>query len=308
VQRRATHVPGITTLQHAIWSVPVFPDAAGDLVHTLERGGVLFFPGLPFAIEPGESALFSPDILSSAKNASFDPSTGRIGGTTLLRGKGAPGSKNAEDLARLTGLMRRFSDCARSLVHGLFPAYAGAIQRARASFRPAEIAGRASSWRKDDTRLHVDSFPATPVQGRRILRLFTNVNPAGKPRLWRVGADFEAVAGRFAEALSMPWPGSALLLRALHVTKSLRSPYDALMLQLHDRMKADADFQETSPQTRVDFPAGSTWLTFTDEVPHAAMAGQYQLEQTFLLPLSAMIDESRSPLRILERLKGRRLA
>ena len=84
--------------------------------------------------------------------------------------------------------------------------------------------------------------------------------------------------------------------------------YDGLMLQLHDRMKADASFQATCEQERVDFPSGSTWIAFTDEVSHAAMAGQYQFEQTFLLPVSAMIDESRSPLRILERLKGRRLA
>ena len=37
------------------------------------------------------------------------------------------------------------------------------------------------------------------------------------------------------------------------------------------------------------------------------MSGQFQLEQTFLLPVAAMLDEMRSPLRILERLKGRRL-
>jgi hypothetical protein len=80
------------------------------------------------------------------------------------------------------------------------------------------------------------------------------------------------------------------------------------MLQLHDRMKADASFQATCEQERVDFPSGSTWIAFTDQVSHAAMAGQYQFEQTFLLPVSAMIDESRSPLRILEQLKGRRLA
>jgi hypothetical protein len=58
----------------------------------------------------------------------------------------------------------------------------------------------------------------------------------------------------------------------------------------------------------MEFPSGSTWLTFTDEVGHAAMAGQYQLEQTFLLPVAAMIDQQRAPLRVLERLKGRRLA
>jgi hypothetical protein len=37
------------------------------------------------------------------------------------------------------------------------------------------------------------------------------------------------------------------------------------------------------------------------------MAGQYQLEQTFLLPVQAMLDDSRSPLRVLERLKQRPL-
>jgi hypothetical protein len=258
---------------------------------------VLFLPRLSFRVDPGEAPVFSPSILSSAKNASFDPHTGRVGGTTV---QGA-------DLERLGALMRRFSDAAQSLVASLLPVYASSLQRSRASFRPAEIAGRVSSWRKDDSRLHVDSFPATPVQARRILRLFTNVNPHGKPRAWRIGEDFAAVAGRFAGALSMPWPGHALLLQALHVTKSRRSPYDALMLQLHDRMKEDDEFQRKSSQAAVDFPAGSTWLTFTDQVPHAAMAGQYQLEQTFLLPVSAMIDETRSPLRILERLKNRRL-
>jgi hypothetical protein len=48
-------------------------------------------------------------------------------------------------------------------------------------------------------------------------------------------------------------------------------------------------------------------MAFTDAVSHAAMAGQYQLEQTFLLPVGAMLDEQQSPLRILERLKGRPL-
>ena len=97
-------------------------------------------------------------------------------------------------------------------------------------------------------------------------------------------------------------------MRLLRVTKSRRSAYDALMLQLHDRMKEDADFQSSSPQTAVDFPAGTTWMAFTDQVSHAAMSGQYQLEQTFYLPVDAMVDQARSPLRILERIKSRRLA
>lgn len=267
------------------------------VIVALERGDVLFFPDLPFTIAPDETAIFSAGILSSSKNASFHPASGRMGGTALA----------GEDLERLRRVMMRFSDSAAALVDRLLPPYRGKIDRGRSSFRPAEIAGRRTTWRKDDTRLHIDAFPASPVQGRRLLRVFTNVNPAGRLRVWRVGGDFEAVARRFSGALSLPWPGGAALLRALGVTRSRRSAYDALMLQLHDRMKEDADFQSRSPQTAIDFPAGTTWMVFTDQVSHAAVSGQYQLEQTFYLPVAAMLDERRSPLRVLERLKGRPL-
>jgi 3-deoxy-D-manno-oct-2-ulosonic acid (Kdo) hydroxylase len=288
----------LVAFSHPRWDVPASADLAAHAAATLERGDVLLLSDLAFPVEPDAAPLFSPDILSSSKNASFDPALGRVGGTTL----------GAHDLDRLRRMMTRFSDLARALMHELFPQYRGRLERARSSFRPAEIAGRATSWRKDDTRLHIDSFPASPVQGRRILRVFTNVNPAGRPRTWRIGDDFDAVAARYAPTLQWPWPGSAALLHLLRVTKTLRTPYDALMLGLHDRMKEDGTYQRTARQTAVEFPAGTTWIAFTDQVSHAAMAGQYQLEQTFLLPVGAMIDERRSPLRILERLKGRRLA
>jgi 3-deoxy-D-manno-oct-2-ulosonic acid (Kdo) hydroxylase len=273
------------------------PEMPGDALERLEGGDVILLPHFAVAVEPREQALFSPSILASAKNASFDPASGILSGTTLT----------GEDAGRLAGLMRRFSDGTTALIATLFPPYAGRVVRGRASFRPAEIAGRRTSWRKDDTRLHVDSFPATPSGGRRILRVFTNVNPAGRPRVWRVGDRFEAVASRFAAGLRMPMPGTARLLALARVTKTRRTPYDALMLQLHDRMKADGDFQTTSPQVEVAFASGTTWLAFTDEVSHAAMSGQYQLEQTFLLPVEAMRHPERSPLRVLERLKRRAL-
>ena len=286
----------IRTVPHASWTqAPI--EGAGSLTAVLEQGQVVFLPELAFVVGSQDANLFSPAILSSSKNASFEPQSGRVGGTTLA----------GPELERLRGVMARFSDGARALVDALCPAYRGRFERGRASFRPAEIAGRQTSWRKDDTRLHVDSFPASPVQGRRILRVFSNVNPEGKSRVWRVGGEFEAVAGRFAEKLSVPLPGTASLLRLLRVTKTHRTPYDALMLQLHDRMKEDAAFQQGSEQEVFEFPSGSTWMTFTDEVSHAARSGQYQLEQTFLLPIEAMENEGRSPLRILEKLKRRPL-
>lgn len=269
----------------------------GDSTAQLEAGALLMLPELAFDVLPGERVHFSPSI-AAAKNVSFDPSTGRMGGARVNGG---------DDMHVLTAMLRRFSDSAEALVKALFPRYRGRLERARASFRPAEIAGRKTTWRHDDTRLHIDSFPATPVQGRRILRLFTNVNPDGRPRSWRLGEPFEEVARRFGDELRMPLPFSLELLRLTGITKSRRSAYDALMLQLHDRMKADLAYQARVPQTPIDFPAGSTWIAFTDQVSHAAMAGQYQLEQTFLLPVDAMQRPERSPLRILERIKDRPL-
>jgi len=268
----------------------------------LESGDVLLQqPGF-FRVGPAEQELFTPSVLSSGKNVSFDPATGQVGGSAL----------SGDLAAALRGMLARFSDEAHAFVARTCPEYGAHLVRGRTSFRPVEIAGRASSWRKDDTRLHIDAFPATPVQGRRILRVFANVNPHGRPRAWRIGDSFDEVGRHFAPRLKMPLPGAgpvlSLVLSALRITKTPRSPYDALMLQLHDRMKEDTAYQQTAPQTACEFPAGSAWMVFTDAVSHAAMAGQYQLEQTFLLPVGAMLDEQQSPLRILEWLKGRKLA
>jgi hypothetical protein len=287
----------VIPVQHGSWTDPPPATIVETAADVLECGSVVFLPQLPFVVEGDEQPIFSPAILSSSKNTSFDPASGRVGGSTL----------EGPELERLRRVLARFSASTASLVQHLLPRYHRHAQRMRASFRPAEVAGRQTSWRKDDTRLHVDSFPASPVQGRRILRVFSNVNPEGKSRSWRVGGEFETVAARFAATLSVPWPAGARVLYALGVTKSRRTAYDALMLQLHDRMKRDADFQERSEQEAIEFAAGCTWLAFTDQVSHAATRGQYQFEQTFLVPIDAMIDERRSPLRILERLKGRRL-
>ena len=287
----------IVMISHDEWGAVPAAEAVAAAVPALESGDLLRLSRLRFAVAPEEASLFTSAILGSSKNASFDPASGRLGGTTAT-------GADAETLRRL---MRRFSDAAASLVSQLLPPYRRQLTRGRASFRPAEIEGRVTSWRKDDTRLHIDSFPATPTGGRRILRVFTNVNPDGRPRTWRIGGDFDAAAVRFAGSLRLPLPGLGHLLALIRVTKTRRTAYDALMLQLHDLMKADQDFQTRSPQTKADFPSGSTWVAFTDQVSHAATAGQYQLEQTFLLPVDAMLDESRSPLRILERMIGKRL-
>ncbi|HEV2320289.1 MAG TPA: Kdo hydroxylase family protein, partial [Verrucomicrobiae bacterium] len=213
----------------------------------------------------------------------------------------------ATDKPAVAAMMHRFCGQAKRLIENLLPTYKAKVTMGRGSLRPVEAAGRAQSWRKDDTRLHVDSFPATPLNGKRILRVFSNVNPSGRPRCWRLGEPFEQVAARFAPGIKPPAPASLMLMQLFRVTRGRRSLYDHYMLGMHDAMKADDNYQRTCPQSAFDFPALSTWAVFTDSVPHAVTAGQHQFEQTFYLDVNGMAHPEKSPLRILEKQLGKSL-
>ncbi|MEM7430077.1 MAG: Kdo hydroxylase family protein, partial [Pseudomonadota bacterium] len=69
----------------------------------------------------------------------------------------------------------------------------------------------------------------------------------------------------------------------------------------------DAEFQKSSDHALFEFPAGATWFCFTDQALHAALEGAYCLEQTYQLNVEQMAVQEKSPLRVLERLKGRAL-
>lgn len=280
------------------WDGP-FPDEERTrAIDALERGRLLYFPKLGFAMESEEQRFLSPAWSDGrAKNISFDPVQGTIKGTMVT----------GADAGALPAMMARYAAAARQLLVSIVPQYASSLVQARTSFRPLEIAGRPSSYKKDDTRLHTDAFPSRPTRGTRILRVFTSVNPSGQSRVWRVGEPFEAFARKFLPSASREIPGLHAVLALLRITKGRRAAYDHLMLQLHDRAKADERYQREVPQVELAFPPGSTWVVFTDQVLHAAMSGQYLFEQTFHLPVSAQRWPERSPLKVLERLSGRAL-
>ena len=286
----------IVALDVASWRPALAGDEQDRAIRTIEGGGIVVLPRLAFPLAVDELRFLSPCWSDGrAKNISFD------GGAL----KGARGS--ADDIAGLSRMVARFAAEASALVTTLFPRYGPYVRRARTSFRPQPAVGREVSWRKDDSRLHIDAFPSRPNHGERILRVFCNVSP-DEDRVWRVGESFEAVARRFLPNIRRQIPGEARWLSALHVTKGLRSPYDHLMLGLHDGAKRDLAYQANCTQQVVRFAPGTTWLCFSDQVMHAAMSGQYMLEQTIDLPLTALYDRDRSPLAILERLCGRSLA
>lgn len=285
----------IVALEITDWLAPVESGVSESAIETLEAGHVAFLPHLAFMLSQEEVSLLSLSAAGKAKNISFDSATGQVRGV----------ADNETTAALLKAMMARFASHSRTLLDHLLPRYAAALKVGRTSFRPTEIRGRVTSWRKDDTRLHVDSFPSSPVGGNRILRLFANINPNDQSRTWRLGEQFEQVAARHLPHASKPIPGSSHLMRLLRITKARRTPYDHYMLKLHDLMKADGVYQREAEQIRYDFPAGSTWLCFTDQVSHAAIAGQHVLEQTFYLPVAAMHQPEHSPLHVIERLMHR---
>lgn len=264
----------------------------------LESGKVLYFPLVSFALNPVEHVFLTPSCTDGkSKNVSYDP------GEDAVRGTDTAGSERK----RLTTMLRRYGDAAQEFLLGLIPGYRSGLERARTSFRPVEIKGRLSSGRKDDARLHVDAFPSRPNQGRRIMRVFTNVNPHGQPRVWNLGEPFDNYAQRFLPSISPPLPGLAHVMQWLHITRSLRTPYDHIMLNLHDRGKLDLQYQESAPKARFEFPSGTTWIVFTDQVLHAALEGQYVFEQTFHLDVESLARPEQAPVHRLEYLTGRML-
>jgi hypothetical protein len=283
----------IATIDTTSWQQPLEASA----VDALEDGKVLFFPNLGFALRESEKRFLSPDHMDpKSKNMSFNASTGEA--------KHAVGTDS--DVAAFATMMRRYYEHARSLVAAILPSYAEALT-GRTSFRPVEIRGRKTSPRKDDTRLHIDAFPSLPVGGNRILRVFSNVNPNQQDRIWRIGEDFESVARRFVSSIPTHFWVSGWIMEKIGATKGFRTLYDNAMLSIHDAMKMDGQYQQDVVQNEFRFPAGSTWIVYTDHVSHAAIAGQHAFEQTFYLPVSAMADQSKASLRILERLTGNAL-
>jgi len=276
-------------------------DTCTDLraVDALEQGKVLFLPELAFNLSPDELALLTPALVDpKRKNISYNAQSGYLQGVA-----------QNDKTVPVKALLQRHHDYALQLVSSLLPEYKSALHSPVNTLRlhPVTAWRDSTSWRKDDTRLHVDAFPSRPNHGERILRIFTNINPHGESRYWRVGEPFPVLAKRFMPRLKGFSPLSSWMQSRLGITKRYRSHYDHLMLQLHDTMKGDEHYQQQGPQVTLELPPGSSWICFSDQTPHAAMSGQFMLEQTFFLPVTAMKNPDNAPLTILQKLLQRPL-
>lgn len=277
----------------------------------LEAGDILFFPTIPFAFPQDEIDFLLAQKQGASKgrkNIAYKPQTGKISNHD---------TSDSAAAARLLEVLRNFSNRTTDFLTQLLPLYAKEWKLDYASFRPFQEKGRDLRVRARNDLLHVDSFPTRPLHGSRILRFFVNINPV-ESRKWITSKPFEELVKDFGGAAGVPFPtpyretlkrrlerNMAALLTKAGLKIPFRSPYDEFMLNMHNFLKENEDFQAHCPKDQWDFPPNSCWAVYTDQVSHAALSGQYALEQTLIIPQQALIFPERSPIGILERMTGK---
>ncbi len=278
---------------------------ARALCRQLEAGRILYFPKLPYDFPPDEREFLLSrkwNELRLHKNVSYRPAD------DVLRGF----SGDHGTVTHLHRIVRSYSAHVIDFLRDFLRPYADKWKLDWASFRPLEEEGRDLSLHKRNDLLHVDAFRLRPTRGGRILRVFTNLHPA-KPRVWYAVNDFgwlaEKYAGgagisRFAAKNGFVRRSVSSWAAGMGMARLSRTPYDKFMLRFHDYLKESDDFQRNSPKVRLEFPPLATWMVFTDGVAHAAMSGQFAIEQTLLIPPDALVAPESAPYRILERVAG----
>lgn len=277
----------------------------------LEEGNILFFPDGGYEIPVSvKTALMgaTQDARSFHKNIAYKPAIDQVSGLV-----------DRKEVDTVRPAMREYSRCALEFMSRILPEYARAWKVDYASFRSIEERGRDLPLNKRNDLLHVDSFPTRPVFGDMILRCFTNVNPE-QSREWitsdpfrqlakdeAVKAGFSAYANAAESPLQHLRRGATRVLHKAGIPVVDRSPYDAFMLHFHDWLKGNREYQEKCPKYTFGLPPGSTWLVFTDLVPHAVLGGRLALEQTVIVSRKSLADREAAPASILEKMAGRTL-
>ena len=289
------------------------PPPKVDPHEALESGNILYFPHEGSGLsEQDRRFLLSIRQANGAlhKNIAYRPLENR------LSGHEQPGSGSAQSLQ---AALRNYSEWAIQFAGKVLPRYQPHWRLDYASFRPQEEEGRDLPWKKRNDLLHVDAFPSRPTKGDMILRVFTNLN-SEQNRVWLTSDPFAELARKYALAAGLSEiaaqsdsgmdqlrRGSIRTLRSLGLPLADRSAYDRFMLGFHDYLKGNAEYQRDCPKYRFEFPPNTTWMVFTDVVPHAVLSGRFAIEQTFIIARSSLANPSHAPASILEALSGKAL-
>lgn len=269
----------------------------------LEKGGVIYFEETPFVLsKPDREFLLSikQNEADYTKNIAYRPALDRV--TGLSKGK-------AEDALRLKQIMADYHKQVYQFLETFLRPYAKGWKPDFATFRPLEEKGRKMRTRARNDLLHVDSFATRPIYGDRILRTFLNVNPTQK-RIWNTADTFEQLLKTFANQMPVPSRFNSAskktsvfksMAQKLGFKLSGESGYDEWMLNFHNFLKENGEFQASCRKDRWEFPPNSTWIVFTDMVSHAVLSGQYALEQTFIIAQDDMLLPQKAPINLLRK-------
>ncbi|HXG12820.1 MAG TPA: Kdo hydroxylase family protein [Gemmataceae bacterium] len=307
----ADHLGDADTMRVPASPPPSTAGATPSAEERLERGEILCYERCPFALPEGDDRRFLMEQQLRPwghKNISYDPHTGRLAG--FVR-------RSAEQAARLRHLLATFSEAATAWLAGELPRYARGCHPDRASLRPEEEATRRLRLTARNDLLHIDAFPTRPSHGRRILRLFVNLNPS-EPRVWAISEPFDRLLARYGPQVGLPAPddppgrlGRSLRRlfrfprrRLRHPGPGHRSAYDQFMLRFHHFLKTNDDFQERGPKRFQAFPPGSAWLAFTDGIAYAEVRGRYALEHSYFITPPSLVLPAESPAALLARFCG----
>lgn len=271
-------------------------DVDANLAERLETGELVYYPAAPFPLPDIDDLEFlrAQRVKHLAlQSISVDPAAGRVRGHRR---------HSKSETERLAQILRSYSENIAGWLANQLPEYAGHWTRDRVTLRTEEEAIR--SQRHNDA-LHVDNFADRPSRGRRILRLYLNINET-EPRVWQTADKFAELLGRYLDRHRLPGRDEAEwcepltgLQRLLQRDWSNRPAYDAFMLHLHQFLRSDEVFQEKAQRRLWSFPPASAWLLFSDGLSHAVLRGQYALEHSFFVPQSALVRPELSPLRLL---------
>jgi hypothetical protein len=290
----------------------VFTDATDEtrpLPVRLEQGEIVYFPSGPFEL-PKQSdikVLLEQRVAGSAANhILYDPRSCGVHNAACADGANS---------ARLAGILAAHTRQATGWLAGMLPRYAGAWQIGSTTLRPEEEATRRLRFSQREDLLHVDPFPEGASRGRRLLRLFVNVNPS-EPRVWATSDGLGRLLERFGDEAGLPTPANASwawqvrqgVLGLLDSRQRGRSATDDFMLRFQAYLKANDHFQERGPKRFWHFAPGSAWLVMTDALSHAVLRGRHALELSLFIDPATLACPELEPSRVIEAYRTRTAA
>jgi hypothetical protein len=272
-----------------------------SLCESLEQGNILTITPTPFIPMADECAFLREQnqaLSGKHKNIAYKPNLQKVTGVE---------SDSSATAERTRDILGAYSQGALKYLSDIFPEYAKVWKVDYASFRPVEEQGRNLPLSHRNDLMHLDAFPTRPTYGGRILRAFTNIHPE-RDRVWGISYPFPTLVDKYAYdagLMNVVGPTAAARRwltasgRLVGIRSPLRSAYDEFMLKFHHYLKSNEAFQKDGQCSAPAFSPGTTWISFTDQVAHRVISGQYAIEQTCIVPLSAMVLPECAPVNVL---------